>query len=136
LAADALPAQGPEEGPMKGTITNCLAALVVEKFGAEHWKAIPVDAKVDPSTASLLRLPTSDIDDAIVLALLDATCRVLGIPLEAAADAFGEYWCCRRALLPIYIGLARGVGKYFGEPLTVRKIGPDRVRIRFESKAP
>jgi hypothetical protein len=33
-----------------------------------------------------------------------------------------------------YMGLARGVGTYFGEDLDVRKLGADRVRIRFRGK--
>jgi hypothetical protein len=36
-----------------------------------------------------------------------------------------------RNLLPLYMGLARGVGKYFKEPLDVRRAGPDLVRIEF-----
>lgn len=178
---------------MKGTITNCLASLIEERFGAERWKAILGDAGIDARTASVLRLPTSDVDDRVLTALLDSTCRNLGISLDEAADAFGKYWCCsyaprlyhrivdrlgsaremilamdgihvqvtsmlanarpprfdchwvdedtldvtyksKRKLLPIYIGLARGVGRYFGERLSVRRLGPDRVRIEFEGK--
>ena len=40
----------------------------------------------------------------------------------------------KRGLLPLYMGLARGVGTYFGEDLDVRKLGADRVRIRFRGK--
>jgi hypothetical protein len=36
-----------------------------------------------------------------------------------------------RKLLPIYIGLARGVGAYFGERLNVQQVATDRVRIEF-----
>lgn len=179
---------------MKGTITACLAALIEEKFAPDRWKAIVEDAKVDPATASQLKLPTADIDDGIVVRLLDSTCRALGLTLEQASDAFGEYWCCtyapkvyrrivsgfenprqtilaldaihvqvtsmmkdarpprfdynwldedtlevtyksKRNLIAIYMGLARGVGKYFGEDLTVSKVGADRVRIEFGAKS-
>ena len=36
-----------------------------------------------------------------------------------------------RDLLPLYLGLARGVGKYFNEPLDVRTVGANLVRIEF-----
>jgi hypothetical protein len=41
-----------------------------------------------------------------------------------------------RDLLPLYMGLARGVGKYFEEPLDVSRAGPDLVRIEFLSASP
>ena len=37
-----------------------------------------------------------------------------------------------RSLLGVYMGLARGVGKRFGEPMKVGAVGRDRVRIQFE----
>jgi hypothetical protein len=175
---------------MKGTITKCLAELVKKEFGPERWDAIVQDAKVDAATVSLLTLPVSDVDDEVAGRLFESTCRVLGVSLEQAADAFGEYWCCtyaphvypetmnkfkdareailaldqvhvrvtsmmknarpprfdyrwidddtldvtyrsHRKLIQIYIGLARGVGAYFGEALTVRQVAADRVRIEF-----
>ena len=82
---------------MKGTITTCLAEMVENKHGSAAWAQIVDEAEVDPKTARLLLLPVSDIDDAVVRALLEATCSVLGITLEQAADAFGEYWCCTYA---------------------------------------
>jgi hypothetical protein len=41
-----------------------------------------------------------------------------------------------RDLLPLYMGLAWGVGKYFKEPLDVSRTGPDLVRIEFLSAPP
>jgi hypothetical protein len=177
-------------GTMKGTITACLAELVVKKFGADRWTAILTDAHIDAKTAAVLNVPVSDIDDAVAGRLLESTCRILGISFEQAADAFGDYWCCtyaprlyksivarfrdarhailsldqvhvqvtsmmkdsrpprfdyhwvdedtlevtyksHRKLIQIYIGLARGLGTYFGEHLTVAQIADDRVRIEF-----
>jgi hypothetical protein len=37
----------------------------------------------------------------------------------------------QRNLVHLYIGLARGVGKYFNEHLTVSRVGPQLVRIEF-----
>jgi hypothetical protein len=175
---------------MKGTITKCLAELVENEFGREKWDAIVADAKVDAKTVPLLTLPASDVDDATAGRLIESTCRVLGVSLQEAADAFGEYWCCtyaprvyavtvgkfrdarhwllelddvhvrvtatmkdarpprfdyhwvdedtlevtyksHRKLLPIYMGLARGVAAYFGERLNVQQVATDRVRIEF-----
>ena len=175
---------------MKGTITKCLMELVDTKFGRERWKEVVRDAEIDAQTEVLLGMSTSDIDDAAAGRLLESTARVLGFPLQAACDAFGEYWCCvyaprvyavtvekwrdartallgldevhvrvtatmkdarpprfdykwldddvlevtyksHRKLLPVYIGLARGIGAYFGETLIVQQIASDRVRIEF-----
>src|SRR5262245_27130860 len=82
---------------MKGTITKCLAELVENRFGREKWDAIVRDAKIDAQTAVDLTLPASDVDDAAAGRLLESTGRVLGIPFQQAADAFGEYWCCTYA---------------------------------------
>lgn len=175
---------------MKGTITTCLAEMVEKKHGSAAWAQIVEEAEVDPKTARHLLLPVSDIDDAVVGRLLSATCSVLGVTLEQAADAFGEYWCCtyapkvykpvvdklksarqailaldgihvrmtsmmenaspprfdyaeidertvevtyksKRNLLPIYVGLAKGLGKYFRETVAVTVIDRDRVRLEF-----
>jgi hypothetical protein len=40
-----------------------------------------------------------------------------------------------RNLLPLYMGLARGVGKRFKEQLEVRRVGNDLVRIAFPTAA-
>jgi len=37
----------------------------------------------------------------------------------------------KRGLIDILIGLIKGVGKYYKENLTVTKLGPDRVEIKF-----
>jgi hypothetical protein len=175
---------------VKGTITKCLAELIENEFGRERWDAIVADAKIDAKTLPLLTMPMSDVDDAAATRLFESTCRVLGVSLQEAADAFGEYWCCtyaprvyqvtvekwrdardailsldevhirvtqsmkdarpprfeyewadedtldvtyksHRKLLPIYMGLARGVGAYFDERLNVQQIASDRVRIEF-----
>lgn len=175
---------------MKGTITKCLMELVETRWGSERWAEIVRDAQVDEETQRALGLPASDVDDAAATRLLESTARVLKVPFQAAADAFGEYWCCtyaprvysvtvekwrdargallgldevhvrvtatmknarpprfdyawidddtlevtyrsHRKLLPVYVGLARGIGAYFGETLIVQQIASDRVRIEF-----
>jgi hypothetical protein len=175
---------------MKGTITTCLAEMVEKKFGADRWQTILAVANVDARSRALLKVAIADVPDHVVVQLLEATARVLGITAEKAADAFGEYWCCEyapntykavvarfkdarqtildldtlhvrmtaampnarpprfdykwideqtlqvtykshRSLIGVYMGLARGVGKYFGETLKVWESGRNNVIIQF-----
>jgi hypothetical protein len=174
---------------MKATITNCLAELVEHRFGKDKWTAILRDAGLQ-ARASAFRLPTSDIPEEQVTQLLASTCKVLGLSLQQAADAFGEYWCCtyaprlyavivkrfknaremiigldevhvmmtatipnarpprfiyswendttlnvtyqsQRNMIEMYIGLVKGVGKFFKENLVVTKMSPYQVKIVF-----
>lgn len=73
---------------MKGTILRCLKELVEEKFGVDKWRAVA--AKVEGMPRVIL--PISDVPDAKVIEAVQATCDVLGITLQQAADAFGDYW--------------------------------------------
>lgn len=41
-----------------------------------------------------LRMNVGDVPDQDVGALIQSTCKVLGINAAQAADAFGEHWCC------------------------------------------
>ncbi len=49
-----------------------------------------------------------------------------------APDTLLVEYKSKRNLVDLYVGLARGVGKYFKEELTVTKISPTQVRIVFE----
>ncbi|MEW6516574.1 MAG: heme NO-binding domain-containing protein [candidate division FCPU426 bacterium] len=73
---------------MKGTIVKCLQELVVEKFGKDKWDAVLNKVEGMPK----LIMPIADIPDAMVMQAVGATCEVLGITLQQAADAFGDYW--------------------------------------------
>ena len=81
---------------MKGTITACLIELVEKKFGKDKWAAILDDAKLREHAADFRMAPV-DIPDELIGELLASTCKVLGVTLQQAADAFGEYWCCSYA---------------------------------------
>lgn len=74
---------------MKGTIVKCLKELVVNRFGADKWTAICQHSDFPPN--QIINL-SADIEDAKVMSLIGSTCSVLGITLEQAADAFGDYW--------------------------------------------
>lgn len=41
------------------------------------------------------------------------------------------YYKSQRGLVDFMVGLARGVGKYYGENIEVTKLGPDKVQIVF-----
>lgn len=75
---------------MKGTIVKCLEELVKEKFGPEKWKEI-AEVSGTPLDKAII-MPVADFDDNTVIQVVQATCKVLGITLEQAADAFGDYW--------------------------------------------
>jgi len=76
---------------MKGVILMCLGELVTKKFGDDKWKAILRGAgKSENSTF----LAVANIDDSDATKVIEQTCKVLGITLPQAADAFGEYWAC------------------------------------------
>lgn len=79
---------------MKGVIVKCLADLVTEKFGKEKWEEILEQSGLEGTTVFLA---TENVVDATVLKILNSTCNVLGINLQEAADAFGEYWVCNFA---------------------------------------
>ena len=74
---------------MKGTIVKCLEELVKTKFGEDKWRAILGKAGMD---AHAVFMVTAVVPDADVLKLVGATAEVLGIPPQAAMDAFGEHW--------------------------------------------
>jgi hypothetical protein len=74
---------------MKGTIVKCLQELVTEQFGKDTWQQSLEDAGIRRNT---MFLTITDVDDATVMNVIQAVCRNVGITLEQAADAFGDYW--------------------------------------------
>jgi hypothetical protein len=79
---------------MKGVVPICLSELVVKKFGNEKWIAVLQAAGLPKNTSYL---PQENVEDASVMKLVQATCSVLSLTPTAAAEAFGEYWCCTYA---------------------------------------
>ena len=74
---------------MKGVIMSCLSQLVEKEFGRDNWEAILTRSGLD---ARKRFIATEDVPDETAMKMLDSTCQVLGISLEQAADAFGDYW--------------------------------------------
>ncbi len=174
---------------MKGVIIDCLGKLVIEKFGEERWHESLEKVGFSKSRRFLAG---QDIEDQVTLNLVSAVCEVLGISLEQAADAFGEYWVTvyapkiysayyrkiqsakdfllqmdriheittknienarpprfeyewkdektllmtyksERNLIPFFIGLIKGVGKYFEEKIIVSLASDNVAEIIFPS---
>jgi hypothetical protein len=79
---------------MKGVIFACLNELVVDEFGQDKWERALERAGLPKDTHYL---PIADVDDAAVMQVVEATCSVLGITQQQAADAFGRHWACNYA---------------------------------------
>lgn len=171
---------------MKGVIANCLYEMVVNRFGQVRWKNILSNSGL-PENHQFYN--HHDIDDAMILKVVGKTCDELGITLEQAADAFGEYWMTefaprkyyafvlshtsarsfllsmsrvhqkvtnsenanppnftfeeldnnritmtyisQRNLEVFWIGLIKGVGKYFKENIDIKPISKSKVELTF-----
>lgn len=74
---------------MKGSIVKCLQELVLSTAGKEAWKESLEKAGVNPAT---IFLPVADIDDATAMKIFKSVCETMGLSLQEAADAFGDYW--------------------------------------------
>lgn len=90
---------------MKAIIACCLWEVVTETFGKEKWWDIL-------ETAGFGRMhflfAEDDIPDEHVYKVVEATCTVLDISIEQAADAFGDHWM--NAFAPkVYPGYLRTV---------------------------
>lgn len=55
----------------------------------KKWQEALVKAGINKEP---LILPTSDIDDQVVMNVIKSACDVLNLSLEQVADAFGDYW--------------------------------------------
>jgi hypothetical protein len=74
---------------MKGVIVLALKEMVVQKFGKNKWEAALKAAGIEKEP---IILATSDVDDGVALKVVQSLCKELGITLQQAADAFGDYW--------------------------------------------
>jgi len=79
---------------MKGVIFACLKELVENEYGQQRWGNVLERAGL-PVTMRVL--PIADVDDAVVMKVVGATCEELGITQQQAADAFGRQWACSYA---------------------------------------
>lgn len=172
---------------MKGVILGCLSEMVKKQHGDQAWKASLKDAGLLETS---IFLAGQDVSDEETLKVVGSVCKVLGISLPQAADAFGEYWVCTfapriygvyytgvnsarefltkmnkvhemttrsipnaqpprfdyewkddrtlvmtyhssRNLMDFFTGLVKGVGKHYGENLSVVRQAGNRLEITF-----
>ena len=75
---------------MKGTILICcFKDLIEQKYGKSKWKQV-LDMSGLP--ADTVFIPTEKVSDDVVMNVLNNVCKVIGISVPQATDAFGEYW--------------------------------------------
>ncbi len=74
---------------MNGTIVNCIASMVTEKFGMSHWKSVLVKSGLEEETKfSVL----DEVEDETVMSLLKNASEVLNVPIDRVFELFAEYW--------------------------------------------
>ncbi len=76
-------------GMMKGAILACLQEFVESETSSEKWREIVAHAGVN---APFLYTPIDSVPEEDVVAVVSSLCEILSLPLETAADAFGEFW--------------------------------------------
>ena len=68
---------------MKGVIALALKELVTTKFGEDKWTGVLKNTGMPETTVFLA---TQDIPDETVLQVVGATCKVLGVSPQQAAE--------------------------------------------------
>jgi hypothetical protein len=117
---------------VKGVIAMCLKDLVVNKFGKDKWTEC---LKNLGEAQDISILATSDMHDEVVMKMIEATCKTLGISLQQAADAFGEYWVCNFSQ-KIYGAFYRKYGNAKEFLLAMDKVHVDMTKSLKDSTPP
>ena len=78
---------------MYGLINNALKSMILDKFGEEQWQAVLTASGVPEDSFLTMR----SYDDSITYQLAGAASEVLGAPVEACLEMFGEYWVLETA---------------------------------------
>lgn len=79
---------------MKGTIVIAVREMVQQRFGTKAWSEALQAAGIDKEP---LIAPSSMMDDAVVMQVIQGICRTTGKSMQQFADMFGEYWVCEYA---------------------------------------
>ena len=78
---------------MYGLINNSLKDMIIQQFGEEKWqRVLAVSGVPEDSFLSMRRY-----DDSITYDLAGAAARVLGAPVAACLEMFGEHWVLETA---------------------------------------
>ena len=175
---------------MKMQIINCLFELIKTNFGEDKWREILKRSGLNNLETYRKYVKGMDIDDDKAMEVVMVTTEILGITLEQAAEAFGEYWVCtyaprfygniykrfknirefiegmdevhqevtqlipnskpprfeieviddksikvhyksERDMIAFYVGLVKGLSKYFNTAVEVKKLSKEFVEIKF-----
>lgn len=73
---------------MYGLINKALKSMIIERFGDDQWRKVMDAADVPDDSFITMR----SYDDEVTYKLATAASDVLGAPLEACLELFGEYW--------------------------------------------
>ena len=73
---------------MYGLINNSLKSMINEKFGEEKWQEVLAASGVPEDSFLTMR----SYDDAVTYSLAGAASDILGAPVDACLEMFGEYW--------------------------------------------
>jgi guanylate cyclase soluble subunit beta len=76
-----------------GLINSALQKMIREKFGDEQWEKVLKASGVPADSFLTMR----SYDDAITYDLIGAASEVLGQPVEACLEMYGEYWVLETA---------------------------------------
>ncbi len=71
---------------MYGLINNALKDMILEKFGEDQWQQVLASSGVPPDSLLTMR----SYDASITYSLAGAASEVLGAPVEACLEMFGE----------------------------------------------
>ena len=78
---------------MYGLINNALKDMIREKFGEEKWQEVLSTSGVPVDSFLTMR----SYDDSLTYSLAGAASDVLGAPVDACLEMFGEYWVLETA---------------------------------------
>ncbi len=78
---------------MYGLINSALQSMIREKFGDEQWNRVLEVSGVPEDSFLAMR----SYDDAVTYDLAGAASEVLGAPVAACLEMFGEYWVLETA---------------------------------------
>lgn len=78
---------------MYGLINNSLKDMIREKFGEDKWQEVLTASGVPDDSFLAMR----SYDDAVTYTLAGAASDVLGAPVDACLEMFGEYWVLETA---------------------------------------
>lgn len=116
---------------MYGLINNALKEMILEKFGEETWNDVLRESGVPEDSFLTMR----SYDDEITYSLAGAASKVVGAPVEACLEMFGEYWVLETASKS-YGMLLKAAGQNMVEFLQNMNALHDRITSTFLNYVP